>query len=196
MKPMTRALPLILLGLIACAPDLRTDFPFDGQLPDGTYIVFEDEGGGSTLLTVDATNKESFVYLDLDTLSELHGAEAIDQGTWDLAFQRFKVAGNGGASGPGTVAIAQLDGVDFDALTQAPADGYQQDGADTVIGGNAEGGWYLYDLNVHKLAAREGRSYVVRTTADAYFKLKMLSYYDEHGTAARLKLRVSKIAPP
>jgi HmuY protein len=196
MRTMTRALLLVLFGLTACAPDLRDDFPFDGQLPDGTYIVFEDEGGGSTLLTVDATNKEAFVYLDLDTLTELHGAEAIDMGTWDLAFQRFKVAANGGASGPGSVAVAQLDGVDFDALTQAPADGYQQDGADTVIGGNAEGGWYLYDLNVHKLAAREGRSYVVRTTSGAYFKLKMLSYYDEHGTAARVKVRVAPIGSP
>lgn len=196
MGPMRRALPLVCLWLAACAPDLRDDFPFDGQLPDGTYIEFSDEGNGSTHLTVDATNKASWVYLDLDTLQELQGGAAIETNAWDLSFQRFKIAGNGGSSGPGTVAIAVLSGVDYDALTQAAADGYQQDGADTVIGGDAEGGWYRYDLGVHKLLVRDELTYVVKSGEGAYFKLKMLGYYDEHGTAARLTLRVAKIAAP
>jgi HmuY protein len=197
MRAMRRALLCCCLGLLACAPDLRDDFPFDGQLPDGTYIELEDEGGGSTRLVVDATNKTSYVYLDLDPVPmlELQGAAAIESNAWDLSFQRFKISGNGGTSGPGPVEIAVLDGADYDALTQAPADGYQQDATTTVIGGDAEGGWYVYDLSVHKLVPRD-RVYVVRSTERAYFKLKMLGYYDEHGTAARLTLRTARLTPP
>ena len=195
MSTMARAKLLLLLALAGCAPDLRVDHPFDGQPPGGSFIVFEDEGGGSQKLTVDATNKESFVYLDLDTMQELNAESGLDIATWDLRFQRYVVAGNGGASGPGPVEIA-IVAADYDALTQAPATGYQQDGAQTVIGGGPEGGWYFYDLGVHKLTARGELVYVIRSTEGAYFKLKMLSYYDEHGTAARLTMRIGKLAAP
>ena len=196
MRPMTRAFPLLLLALAGCAPDLRGDFPFDGQPPSGNFIVFGDEGSGSTHLTVDAVSKNSWAYLDLDTMAELNAQSTLDPNSWDVSFQRFKVAGNGGSSGPGPVEIATLTGADDEALAQAPADGYQKDGSTTVIGGGTEGGWYFYDLNVHKLTARPELTYVVHSTEGAYFKLKMLSYYDENGTAARLSLRVGRLLPP
>jgi hypothetical protein len=186
---------LLCVALIGCAPDLRMDHPFDGQPPSGNFIVIEDEGSGSQKLTVDATNKESWAYLDLDSMREINAESGIDPAAWDLRFQRYVVAGNGGSSGPGTVEIAILN-TDYDALTQAPATGYQKDGAQTVIGGGPEGGWYFYDLNVHKLTARAGQVYVIRSGDGAYFKLKMLSYYDQNGTAARLTMRVGKLAAP
>jgi hypothetical protein len=195
MAPVTRSL-LVLVLLSACAPDLRQDFPFDGQPPSGNFIEFQDQGNGSQYLTVDATSKTSYAYLDLDTMAEINAESTLDPNAWDLSFQRYKVSGNSGSSGPGTVEIAVLTGADYDALTQAPADGYQRDGQYTVIGGDANGGWYFYDLNVHKLSSRSELTYAVRSTGGAYFKLKMLSYYDENGTAARLTMRVGKLSPP
>lgn len=198
MAPMRYLAALACLAACGCAPDLRDDFPFDGALPDGTYVAFEDEGAGSTRLTVDATNKTSFVYLDLDAMAELHGAEAIDSGAWDLGFQRYKIIANGGGGGPGPVEIAVITGAtegSYEALTQAPATGYQQDGAEPVFNA-AEGGWYYYDLGVHRLLTRAELLYVVHSSAGAYFKVQMLSYYDENGTSGRLKLRAGTLAPP
>ena len=37
--------PIAILGasaLLACAPDLREDHPFDGDLPEGDYVTFTD----------------------------------------------------------------------------------------------------------------------------------------------------------
>lgn len=199
-----RLQPLIVLAAVACAacaPDLRKDFPFDGELPDGTYLTVTPQDDGSSLLVVDAQNKSSYVYLDLDSLQELKAAEALETNAWDLSFQRFKVPSNGGGGGTGTVAVAVLKGPQdawdqrFGELTRAPADGYQQDASDPVFNG-PYGGWYYYDLGVHRLFPNQELLYVVRTTLGAHFKVQMLSYYDDNGTAARLKLKVARLLDP
>ena len=167
---------LLTLLLCACANDLRDDFPFDGALPDGKYLESVDAADGTTLSTIDATHKESYVYVDLDAKADLPAGEALDTNKWDLAFQRFKIISNGGSSGPGAVKVAIVKDRDFASFTQAPADGYQQDASDTVFNG-PEGGWYVYDLSKHKLATREDLFYVVQTSEGAFFKLQMKSYY-------------------
>lgn len=192
---MTRATLSMLVLLAACAPDLRDDYPFDGALPNGDYLTTQPQDDGTTYAIVDATNKSSYVYVDLDIEDELPAAQALETSDWDLSFQRFVVRANGGGSGPGSVEVAVIKDGDFDAMTVAPADGYVKDGADPVIN-TAEGGWYFYDLSVHKLQTREDLFYVVKTGKGAFFKLKMLSYYDPQGTAARMQLKWQKITAP
>ena len=58
---------ILLICLSGCAPDLRDEFPFDGALPGADHIVHVVQADGSTISTVDATNKTSYVYFDLDT---------------------------------------------------------------------------------------------------------------------------------
>lgn len=179
---------LLLLGFVvtACAPDLRDDHPFDGALPAGNYLENEAQGDGTTLSTIDATNKESFVYVDLDTASVV----GVGDG-WDLSFQRFKISANGGSSGLGTVRVAVVKDGDFAAMKEPPTDGFAQDGSDTVFNA-VEGGWYVYDLGKHRLVTREDLFYVVETDA-AFYKLKMKSYYDPAGTAARMQFWWAKL---
>jgi hypothetical protein len=192
--------PSILLALAtfatACAPDLRTDHPFDGEQTTDELVTSEDLGGGVTKLVVAATSKTSKVYVDLDGLREMKTEEAFATNGWDLNLKRFEIAMNGGSSNPeGVVRAAVLVDQDFDALTQAPADGYLQDGAELVFN-SVEGGWYYYDLGVHRLITRQDLMYVVQTSDGAYKKLKMLDYYDSAGTPGMVSLKLADLAAP
>jgi hypothetical protein len=191
------------LLLSACAPDLREDYPFDGAVPsDGeSRVTFEPNGDGTTTSRVDATRKEIFVYVDLDDAREIPGTEAVGTGEWDLAFQRFKIISNSGVSGVGGVEVAVLPGQDFGALTHAPSAGYQHDAPDGPDGNSdvdsaflVDDGWYVYDLSVHKVAPRNN-VYVVHT-ARGFYKLKLLAYYDQAGTGAKVSFQWGPVAAP
>jgi hypothetical protein len=192
---MRRALALACV-FAACAPDLRDDFPFDGQTTDGPLVRVEDLGDGARLLRIDATSKSAQVYVDLDEGVELKPDQAFESNAWELWFKRFEIAMNGGGSSPqGPVRVAVLKNVDYASLTSAPASGYQQDTSEKVFNA-VEGGWYYYDLAVHRLLTRPELVYVVQTTEGAYFKLRMLDYYDASGTPASLSLEYAPVAAP
>lgn len=186
---------LIALSLCACANDLRVDYPFDGETTTGPLVSAEHDGD-TTRLAIDATNKASQVYVDLDEAREMKPDEAFSTNEWDLAFKRFDIFMNSGASGPtGNVEGLVLDGVDWDSLTAAPADGYSADTAERIFNTVYEG-WYRYDIGVHKLFVRENLIYVVRTTKGAYLKLRLLSYYDAAGTPAVISVEYAPLTAP
>lgn len=187
---------LLALGAGGCAPDLREDYPFDGQVSAGPLVEVTSQEDGSQVALIDATNKSSTVYFDIDEGREMKADEAFDTNGWDLSFQRFTISMNGGGGNPtGEVRVAVLVGQDWDALEVAPAAGYQQDASAPVFNG-VEGGWYGYDLGQHRLNPREELLYVVRSSAGRYFKLRMLSYYDSAGTPARLSFRYQALRAP
>ncbi len=186
--------PLLLMALlIACAPDLREDYPFDGDTGSAERVKVVALEGEVFEVGVDATSKEAWVYVDLDALRELPVGEALEGQQWELSFQRFQIQTNGGANGPGTVAALALPGQSFDSLQTAPADGYLQDAPDSVF--NTGDGWYLYDLTKHKLSARD-ITWVVRSGEGSHFALRISNYYDKAGTGGYLTLRVRKLAAP
>jgi hypothetical protein len=193
---MTRAL-LFVFVFAACAPDLRKTDCFDGvcgELPTEPLFSFTVADGVVQSL-VDATSKTLPTYIDLDEPKELKFDEAEVTNAWDLSFMRDKVRSNGGGTNPmGVVEVALLKGVDFAALTRAPASGYLKDGAEGVFN-TAEGGWYYYDLGVHRLTTLD-HVYVVKTSKGDFVKVKMGSYYDGNGTAARIAVTFAKILPP
>ena len=189
---------VLLLGLAVsgCAPDLRTDYPFDGQANTGPLVEVSPQEDGSAVALIDATNKSSLVFFDIDEGREMKTDEAFDTNAWDLAFQRYTVTMNGGGGNPtGQVRVAVLKNQGWDSLTAAPAEGYQQDASEPVFSG-VEGGWYFYDLSVHRLSPREELLYVVRSSSGQFFKLRMLSYYDSAGTPARLSFRYQRLPEP
>jgi hypothetical protein len=187
---MRSLIPVLLV--VACAPDLRVDHPFDGQVSSGQLVTTQVLDGGVTLMNVDATNKNSEVFVDLDQGREMKADEAFSTNQWDLAFKRYEISMNGGAGNPtGSVKALVLDGQDFGALTRAPADGYAQDGATAVLGG-----WWDYDLLAHRVLTRPNLMYVVVSSEGTYFKLKMLEYYDSSGTPAAISLEYGALLPP
>ncbi|MDP3155151.1 MAG: HmuY family protein [Archangium sp.] len=187
---------VIALVLSGCANDLRVDHPFDGETTTGPLVVASVLDTGGTQLLIDATNKMSQVYVDLDEGREMKPSEAFETNGWDLSLRRFDIFVNSGASGPtGTVEIAVLKDVDYASLTQAPAAGFTADTGARVFN-TSEGGWYFYDLGVHRLITRTELVYVIHTSAGAYVKLRMLSYYDQNGTPASISLEYAPIAAP
>ncbi|MEN9797087.1 MAG: hypothetical protein RL653_783 [Pseudomonadota bacterium] len=197
-------LPALAL-LAGCAPDLREDFPFDGELPPGTYATFVPQADGSFNVNIEATEKESWVYVDMVGQEDVPASEAVGTSAWHLGFQRFKIITNSGVSGSSVVETAVLPGQPFDTLTQAPASGYVTDRADGPDGNQdvdsafLEGdGWYEYDISVHKLMPRDV-TYVLHLPdvySKQYFKLRLENYYARAGTAGTLLLRWAPLLPP
>lgn len=182
--------------LAGCANDLRVDHPFDGDTSTGPLVSAEARDNGVIRLSIDATNKMSQVYVDLDEGREMKADEAFESNGWDLAFRRFDIFVNSGASNPaGMAEVAVLDNVDFDTLERAPSEGFQSDTGERIFN-TVGGGWYLYDLGVHRLVTQEKLTYCIRSSQGAYFKLKMLSYYDANGTPASLSLDYASLAAP
>lgn len=197
---------LLVAGLSsACGDDLQPQpGPEEEEDPvvhpeDSANLKHQDHGDGSFTSVVNATEPTAWVGLDLDAGKEV---SAAGDAAWDLAFQRFVVKSRGGVSGTGGVQVAIVADTSFGQLTQAPSTGWATDAADgddvdttpdTVF--NASGGWYVYDLKFHTLTPRTQR-YVVRSDQGTYFKVEMLSYYDDAGSPANVKLRWAKVAAP
>ncbi|MBJ6761116.1 hypothetical protein JGU66_10110 [Myxococcaceae bacterium JPH2] len=194
-------LPLCLLA--GCNDDLQ---PKPGDPPetpteDGgdANMHHANNGDGTFTTTVDATSKDVWVALDLDTGRQV---DATQDAKWDLAFQRFHIRARGGVNGKGGVEVATLSGADFAQLSQAPTAGYATDAADgDDVGTDPDtafevgDAWYSYDAVTHKLSPRD-RVYVVRSDEGTWFKVRMLTYYDAAGTPAMLQLRWGKVQAP
>lgn len=174
------ALPLAAL-LTACPPDLEDSLEpgDDDKAPAGV---------------IDAGDAEAWVSYDLDAETIVEESDP----SWDLGFRRFEVRINGGVSGTGPVEAAILDGVDYDTLTEAPADGYLVDEPDADADGIDErvfDGWYTYDYVTHLLSPNEV-IYVVHTTEGDYHKIVFDDYYDDAGTPAQISFRADPVTAP
>jgi hypothetical protein len=185
----------VALVTFGCAPDLRKTDCFDGlcgELPTEPLFSYSRGADGVISALVDATSKTVATYIDLDEPKELKLDEAESTNDWDLSFQRDKVRANGGGTNPtGTVQVAVLTKTDFDALMAAPSSGFLSDSAEPVFN-TAEGGWYVYDISVHRLVTLS-HVYVVRTGRGEFYKLQMGSYYDENGSSARIRFRFARV---
>ena len=112
---------------------------------------------------------------------------------WDIGFRGTTVIFNGGTSGPGQ-GSAQLLTEAFDAVTEAPADGFFADGANPncpaveTPGGTFPGtpyalctgsdnGWDNYAPSQNLIAPIPGRTIVLTTGDGDYAKVRILSYY-------------------
>jgi hypothetical protein len=187
---------VFLVGALGCEDiqpvDPGDEDPKDEPEPKFTHV---EEGGGLFTTKVDATVQSAWVALDLDHRTEVSASGAA----WDIAFKRFHVKSSGGVSGTGGVEVAVLDGADFAALQAAPAEGYKTDKADgpdddaepdTVF--EADGGWYGYDEDTHKLTPNP-IVYVIKSNEGRYFKLKFLGYYDGTGTPGMISFRWGEV---
>ncbi len=101
----------ILLALGACAvepleandPVLADPDPADTGEPESPVDTGSPAPDGDVVtLTVDATSRDAFVYVDLDN-AEVLDASSADSSDWELALRRFVIRTNGGTSGPGSV---------------------------------------------------------------------------------------------
>lgn len=191
-----------LTALWGCAADLGDKLDADMDAGMDTSVYSEDQGDGTIMTRLDATDYEVWVYFDLDTDQEVAADAAGDSVDWDLGVQRSNIQLNGGASGPGNTAVAFLPDADFDALIQAPDADYVTDQADANGDGKpeyamttGEGRWFDYDVATHVLTPKP-MVYVIRTTEGSHYKLIIQGYYDDAGTAAVLSVRWGAMDAP
>ncbi len=95
--------------------------------------------------TLDATAYDKFYYFSLesgklvkvgegDATKDLDDTVWMKRSDWDIAFHRFEVRLNGGASGSGNVEAADLGVVDFDGVKAIPTDAkFERDEKDYPI---------------------------------------------------------------
>jgi hypothetical protein len=127
---------------------------------------------------------------------------------WDLAFHRQNIQTNSGASGIGEGGILKLEQskFDFDAVTEAPADGYQTDAADSIV----------YDMSqmtlgiigyvktglaqpvkdwavLHNMMASEWQYaqavFIVRTADQKYAKIWLWNFKNERGASGTVSMQ-------
>lgn len=183
-------------------------------LLEGVQIA--DEGNGIYTVTVNATDKESWVYFNLaDRTQVASPAEPTRDSTWDLGFRRFFIKSNGGVSGAAQVQVSPILNASFeelDAAPSAPEGGWLQDRSksqmspdappDVVVSDDvdyafnqstslSESGWYNYQPDDHTLSPA-AVVYVVQTRG-RYFKIQLLNYYDGAGTPAVVSFRMAEI---
>ncbi len=116
-----------------------------------------------TVANIDASG-DDYVYYSLRENRPVEAAEV-----WDIAFQSTNIRINGSM---------QLVETPFDSVRIAPEAGYQRDDSgQTMLPGGSGNGWYLYDSGSHKLTPIPRRTIVLKTAAETYAKVEILSYY-------------------
>ena len=163
--------------------------------------VGEVQAGEVVERTIDASNAEKWLYLDLDENALAAPKSPASASDWDLSFQRFTIAMNGGVGGAGGVEVAVLKDAKFDDVVKVPANGFVSDAPDgsdddelpEYVMSTGESGWYDYDPTAHTLSPR-AHVYLVRTTTRAVFKLEVLDYYSEAGSSGYFRVRYAQLA--
>ena len=140
---------------------------------------------------IDATSETAWTYLDLETAAVVTPDDPTDSTAWDLGFQRFLVAINGGVSGSGGMEAARLEGVDYNDEVDLPTSGWVTDEPDADDDGEPERAlddWYDYDAAAHALTPKDLLFLLKSVEGDAY-KLQFVDYYDDAGTPGYVHVR-------
>lgn len=145
---------------------------------------------GPAVYTVDARDPDRWVTFDFSrgAVVPIEDRAGLD---WDLAFQRFRIRTNGGATNPrGRGGALDLGPVRFDSVREAPDTAYLEDAGDArrETRNRALERWYEYSWLTHVLKPKP-HVYVVRTADGGYAKLEFLSYYCEGSQPGCLTFR-------
>ncbi|MEM1055268.1 MAG: HmuY family protein [Bacteroidota bacterium] len=196
------ALLLGALTLTACdSADPEPDpIPLDVQtatnIPADLAIGFGPTGPvGRELFTLYDIDTGSIVLSSNETDPAVRAADSTGT-AWDIGFKTTTIIFNSGISGPGTVRGQLLESTLFAELTEAPADGYLQDGQNScpaveTPGGTFPGapyavctgsdnGWYNYNGQLNLVSPLAGRTIVLQTSEGDYAKMRILSYYENN----------------
>lgn len=186
----------MILLLVACAPDLSAvhvwndGVVYDTAAGEGPVLVETVPEGEGFASRIDARHPANWVAIDFDA-----GATdpvPLEDGTWDLRFQRFQVSVNGGISGDAGGEAAFVADLALGAANEAPTTGWQTDAPDGPDEASdpdyALYTWYLYDEDTHVLTPDAG-VWFVRATTGGVYALSIDSYYDENGDSGVFTIR-------
>ena len=149
---------------------------------DAQVLAEEPIGLESLTFTIDATNREAWAYFSFASGDTVKVEDAENSEAWDIGFQRTQVKLNGGISGPGMGSAVMLTETTFEAVTEAPADGYLADTEDTLaIVPQSEKGWYIYTgPPAHWILPLEDRVFVIEAADGTFAKVRFIGYYKDN----------------
>ncbi len=116
------------------------------------------------------------------------GNVATEKDAWDLSFNHTTIEVKN---------EAQLLDKNFDAVENAPKNGYQKDGSNKkAIPTGSGNGWYKYSMFDHSINPLPGKVIIVKTSDNRYVKVEILSYYkDMDGASGYYTFRYQYIEP-
>lgn len=202
--PVTRALfaGLFAVSLTACAPsiagaDLDTDTHTNTHADNQNDVTIDGE---VRTLTIDAdvAKENRYHYFSFAQGQEVTIETPEDSLDWDIAFMALNPKVNGGIHGKGGVSVVRLADQDFDALEQAPAEGYLTDvmtEKQVALAFRQNGGWAAYDMTTHTVTLPSA-VFVVKTSAGKYMKVQFLGYRDDAGTDRMVTFKWAEIEAP
>ncbi|RKU24780.1 hypothetical protein C6499_16250 [Candidatus Poribacteria bacterium] len=164
-------------------PEDTTDTTSPGTVDTDTQAQVEEPSGLETLtFTIDATNTETWAYFSFASGDVVEIEDAENSEAWDIGFQATKVKLNGGTSGTGMGSVIMLTETTFEAVTEAPADGYKADTDDTLAIVHGSGnGWYIYTgPPTHQILPLEDRVFVLKAADGTFAKVQFLGYYKDN----------------
>ena len=153
------------------------------QVATDPEATVEDPVGLETLtFTIDATDREAWVYFSFVSGDVVEIEDAENSEAWDIGFKLTQVKLNGGISGPGMGSVVMLTETTFEAVTAAPEEGYLSDTEDTLaIVPQSEKGWYIYTgPPAHWILPLEDRVFVVKAADGTFAKVRFIGYYKDH----------------
>lgn len=142
------------------------------------------------ILTVDATDRENWAYINLTEGETVDIADAASALAWDLGFKRTEVIANGGVSGPGKTGVLVLKDISFEDVLEAPEDDYISD-TDQITTFARGDGWYTYTGPPNHWVLPNPIVYVLRIARDPkaqpaspynYAKIRFIGYYENNET--------------
>ncbi len=142
---------------------------------------------GPTLYTVEARDKELWMYFDFSQGSVV-GVQNLKTDDWDLVFQRHVIRTNSGDTNPaGQAGVLAVPGDSLAAVTEVPPDANFVADVRTKKRLHAHNPeihkWYSYNYTNNVLYPKP-LIYLVRTQDGKYAKIRIVSYYckdDEAG---------------
>jgi len=132
-------------------------------------------------LTVDATDRENWAYLNLLEGKVVDIEDAATSLKWDLGFKRTAVIVNGGISGSGEAEAQAFDDISFEDVLEAPEGDYVSD-TDQIATFARDDGWYTYTGPPNHWVLPNDKVYVLRSAAGNYAKLRFIGYYENNET--------------
>ena len=154
-----------------------------------TVLTVEAELHQNTL-TVDATDRENWAYINLTEGETVDMADAATSMAWDLGFKRTAVIVNGGVSGPGKTGALALEDISFEDVLEAPKEEYVSDTEQIATFARGDG-WYTYTGPPNHWVLPNSKVYILRIPADPtaesegpydYAKVRFIGYYENNET--------------
>lgn len=162
----------------------------------------EQENNGIEFKTVilDATSYANWVYYSFEDTQVVEINDFVNSYDWDIAFHRFDVRLNCGASGPGEGGSYNAGQIDFESLVEAPESGYSLNDSIGII--EEPGNWIYTNVPGDTILSNwltfsgppptytiNDNIYVIKTADGKYAKIWLTDYYNDQSVSGYVTMK-------